>query len=57
MDSSDDMKAITVRLNGANYSYWKFAMKNFLIGKDWWDIVDGTTMKPDSKAADYQKLK
>ncbi|TXG71324.1 hypothetical protein EZV62_006259 [Acer yangbiense] len=56
MDSSDDMKAITVRLNGANFSYWKFAMKNFLIGKDWWDIVDGTTTKPDSKVADYLKL-
>ncbi|KAK0585380.1 hypothetical protein LWI29_027659 [Acer saccharum] len=58
MDSSNnDFKVISVRFNDSNYMYCKFAMKNFLVGKEMWDYVNGTVTCPKSTNNDYDKLK
>jgi hypothetical protein len=37
---------MSVRLDGKNYSYWSYVMKNFLKGKKMWGYVNGTYMIP-----------
>ncbi|KAK2397651.1 hypothetical protein QL285_059206 [Trifolium repens] len=52
-DKDDSLQSISVQLNGENYPYWSYVMKNFLIGKDMWSYIDGTSVKPtDKKDAD-----
>jgi hypothetical protein len=52
-EKDDSLHSISVQLNGENYLYWSYVMKNFLIGKDMWSYIDGTSMKPtDKKDAD-----
>jgi len=34
-------------LTRENYGSWKIWMRNYLLGKELWDIVDGTFPKPD----------
>ncbi|GJS32093.1 uncharacterized mitochondrial protein-like protein [Tanacetum coccineum] len=38
--------SISVQLDGKNYSYWSYVMKNFLRGKSMWGYVSGTKVKP-----------
>lgn len=45
-ERDDSFQSINVRLNGKNYSYWSYVMKNFLIGKKLWGYVSGTHCKP-----------
>ncbi|RXH87524.1 hypothetical protein DVH24_034424, partial [Malus domestica] len=35
----DSLQAIGVKLNGNNYVYWAYVMKNFLIGKGLWGYL------------------
>jgi len=37
---------VSVRLDGKNYSYWSYVMRNFLKGKKMWRYVSGTYMIP-----------
>jgi hypothetical protein len=48
-DKDDSIQSISVQLNGENYSYWSYVMKNFLIGKDMWSYIDGLYVKPTDK--------
>ena len=41
MADSSDIPKID-RLNKSNYAFWKFNMMNFLTGKTWIKVVDGT---------------
>ena len=42
----DSLQFVSVRLDGKNYSYWSYVMKNFLRGKKMWGYVSGTYMIP-----------
>ena len=42
----DSLQAISVQLDGKNYSYWSYVMKNFVRGKSMWGYVSGTKTKP-----------
>src|SRR5581483_12044726 len=53
----DSLQSISTQLDGKNYSYWSYVMKNFLRGKNMWGYVSGTSLKPtDDKAANYLSL-
>ena len=45
--SSEEIGFRMDKLNGDNYHTWKFQMKMYLIGKDLWDIVEGTEVLAD----------
>ncbi|KAI3822076.1 hypothetical protein L1987_09657 [Smallanthus sonchifolius] len=51
----DSLQSISTRLDGKNYTYWSYVMKNFLRGKNMWGYVTGTKGKPTDKfkAAEY----
>jgi hypothetical protein len=52
-DNNDSLQSVNVQLKGENYPYWSYVMKNFLMGKDMWGYIDGTSVKPmDRKDAD-----
>ena len=57
--SSTDEKWTIEKLNGANWSTWKFQMKQLLLAKELWGMVDGTeTLAADAEAAvrtEFQK--
>ncbi|KAK4478679.1 hypothetical protein RD792_014172 [Penstemon davidsonii] len=56
-ESGDSLQSISVRLNGKNFSYWSYVMKNFLKGKKMWGYVTGIEVKPTTNyGADYAKL-
>jgi len=38
----DSFQSVSVRLDGKNYSYWSYAMRNFLKGKKIWGYVSRT---------------
>ena len=42
----DSLQYVSVRLDGKNYSYWSYVMRNFLKGKKLWGYVAGTFVKP-----------
>ena len=44
--SNEDALFKMEKLNTENYHSWKFSMKMFLIGKDLWEIVQGTEVLP-----------
>ncbi|KAK0583513.1 hypothetical protein LWI29_037703 [Acer saccharum] len=53
----DSLQSISVRLDGKNYSYWSYVMKNFLKGKKIWGYVSGILGEPkDKKAENYADL-
>jgi hypothetical protein len=37
---------VSERLDGKNYSYWSYVMRNFLKGKKMWGYVSGTYLIP-----------
>ena len=43
------------KLSNDNYYHWKFNMRMFLIGKDLWDIVQGTETLSEADQADEDK--
>ena len=46
------------KLNGENYHSWKFNLKMYLIGKDLWDIVEGTqVLGKDASEDESRKFK
>lgn len=50
----DSLQSISVQLDGKNYSYWGYVMKNFLRGKSMWGYASGVRLKPtDKNATDY----
>ena len=55
--SNEDALFKMEKLNTDNYHSWKFSMKMFLIGKDLWEIVQGTEILPREAAvcSDAQK--
>lgn len=40
-----------------NYANWEVCMKNYLIGKGLWDIVDGTEPQPDPQNSPLVSIK
>ncbi|CAH9065527.1 unnamed protein product [Cuscuta epithymum] len=58
--SEDKISSISVRLNGANYSYWSRVMKIFITGQGLWGHVTGSIVTPSDKesktyATDFAK--
>ena len=49
----DSLQSISTQLDGKNYAYWSYVMKNFLRGKSMWGIVSGTRLKPVTGSEDY----
>jgi len=45
-ERDDSLKSVNVRLDGKNYSYWSYVMRNFLDGKKMWEYVSGTYVIP-----------
>ena len=55
---ADEANFKVERLTADNYYSWKFNMKMYLIGKDLWDIVNGTeVVAHDADDADKRKFK
>ena len=44
----DSLQSISTRLDGKNYTYWSYVMKNFLRGKNMWGYVTGVKAKPSA---------
>jgi len=42
----DSLQSVSVRLDGKNYSYWSYVMRNFLKGKKIWGYVSKTYVVP-----------
>ena len=47
------LQYVSVRLNGKNYLYWSYVMRNFLKRKKLWGYVTGTCVKPKSNNDNY----
>jgi hypothetical protein len=45
-----------VRLDGNNYLYWSYVMRNFLKSKKMWGYVNGTPVKPKNIDEGYVAL-
>ncbi|XP_055960608.1 uncharacterized protein LOC130015098 [Mercurialis annua] len=53
----DSLQTVSVQLDGKNYAYWSYVMKNFLKGKQKWGYISGDFVKPeDGTTADYVSL-
>jgi hypothetical protein len=52
MSDDKSFTAISVRLNGVNYSYWSKVMKNFIVGRGMWGYVTGSIGQPTVVKAD-----
>jgi hypothetical protein len=50
-ERDDSLQSVSVRLDGKNYLYWSYVMKNFLKGKKMWGYVSGTYMVPKNTEA------
>jgi hypothetical protein len=42
------LQSMSVRLDGKNYSYWSYVMRNFLKGKKMWGYVRRTYTIPQN---------
>ena len=47
------LQYVSMRLDGMNYSYWSYVMRNFLKGKKLWGYVTRTSVKPKSTNKNY----
>jgi hypothetical protein len=45
-ERDDSLQSVSVRLDGKNYSYWSYVMRNFLKGKKIRGYVNGTYVVP-----------
>ena len=43
-ERDDLFQSVSVRLDGKNYSYWSYVMRNFFKGKKMWGYVSGIYM-------------
>jgi hypothetical protein len=43
-ERDDSLQSVSVRLDGKNYLYYSYIMRNFLKGKKMWGYVSGTYM-------------
>ena len=55
-ERDDSLQSVSVRLDGKNYSYWSYVMRNFLKGKKMWGYVSGTYMVPKNSEEKYAEL-
>ena len=55
-EKDDSLQSISVKLDGKNYSYWSYVMRNFLKGKKMWGYVCGTSVKPKDTEKEYEAL-
>jgi hypothetical protein len=42
----DSLQSMSMRLDGKNYSYWSYVMRNFHKGKKMWGYVSETYVVP-----------
>jgi hypothetical protein len=42
----DSLQSVSVRLDGKNYSYWSYVMRNFFKGSKMWGYDSGTYVIP-----------
>ena len=57
MTSADDSFKIE-KFTAENYHSWKFGIKMSLIGKDFWEIIQGTeSLAEDASAEEQRKFK
>ena len=57
MDLSSEFSKMGLgKLNGDNYHSWKFNVKMLLIGKDLWEVVDGTEVLGEDAGDAEKKL-
>ncbi|XP_048234358.1 uncharacterized protein LOC125370938 [Ricinus communis] len=47
----DSLQAVCIQLDGKNYAYWSYVMKNFLKGKQKWGYISGAYIKPQDDVA------
>jgi hypothetical protein len=52
----DSLQSVSVRLDGNNYSYWSYVIRNFLKGKKMWEYISGTSMIPRNIDKSYTAL-
>jgi hypothetical protein len=45
-ERDDSLQSVSVRLDGKNYLYWSYVMRNFFKGKKMWEYVSGTYVVP-----------
>ena len=59
MDLAGDFGKMTLgKLDGDNYHSWKFNIRMYLMGKDIWDVVDGTdSLAPNADADEKRRFK
>ena len=55
--ASESNQVISIKLDGANYFYWSYLLRRFLIGKKLWRYVDGTIKALNSKITEFSKFK
>ena len=49
-------KAISVILDGKNFVYWNYVMKNFLKGRKMWGYVNGDLKKLKNEKAKIMQI-
>ena len=52
MAAGEDEKWTIDKLDGTNWTTWKFQMKHLLLAKELWGIVDGTEILAEDAGAD-----
>ncbi|GKC03110.1 gag-pol polyprotein [Tanacetum coccineum] len=56
-EHDDSLQSISIQLDGKNYTYWSYVMKNFHHGKLMWGYVSGVKKMPtDEKIDNYDVL-
>jgi len=45
-ERDDSLQSVSVRLDGKNYLYWSYVMRNFLKGKKMWGYISETYVIP-----------
>ena len=55
-ERDDSLQSVSVRLNGKNYSYWSYVMRNFLKGKTLWGYVSGISVQPKTTDVNFATL-
>lgn len=53
--ASDKGEILAVKLDGKNYSIWRFHFQYFVKGKGLWCYVDGSVPKPSDEGKDLQQ--
>ena len=56
IERNDLLQFVSVRLDGNNYLYWSYVIRNFLKSKKMWGYVNGTPVKPKNIDEGYVAL-